>query len=176
VDRIVLIAGHRYEIPPGWFAGSSAAFVLLLTPPLALLARRLKLSSASKMACGVALSALSFAILWAATVGRAPSAVSPIWLVAHYLTMSAGEILLGPIGLSVVSKLSPPRWAGVLFGVWYISTAAGNFMAGSVIRLWLKWPHARFFAFLALLLLAVTGVLISQLGWLRRTLPQDDNR
>lgn len=173
VERVVHIAGSRYEIPPGWFASSGAAFVLLLTAPLALLARRLGLSSAGKVTCGVALGALSFAILCWAAAFAGSTLVSPLWLAAHYLLMTAGEVLLTPICLSLVSKLSPPRWAGVLFGAWYVSTAAGNWLAGSVVRLWLKWPHAHFFAFLSLLLLVVAGLLASQLGWLRRTLPQE---
>lgn len=173
VDRVVYFAGARYEIPPGWFASSGAAFVLILTAPLALLARRLGLSSAGKIACGIALGALSFAILWWVAALAGSTRVNPVWLGAHYLLMTAGEVLLTPICLSLVSKLSPPLWAGVLFGAWYISTAAGNWLAGSVIRLWLKWPHAHFFAFLTLLLLAVAGLLTSQLGWLRQTLPQE---
>lgn len=146
-------------------------FAALLPPPLALLARPLRLSGPGKMTCGVALGSVSFAILWVATRGTGAARVAPAWLLAHYLTMTLGEILLAPVGLSKTSKLSPPRWAGVLFGLWYVSTAAGNWLAGSIVRLWVRWPHERFFALLALLLLGVTGVLLSQLGWLRRTLP-----
>jgi POT family proton-dependent oligopeptide transporter len=84
--------------------------------------------------------------------------------------MTIGELLLAPIGLSVVSKLAPPRWVGVLFGLWFASSALGNWLAGAIGHLWIAWPHAQFFAVLALILLLTATILATQLGWLRRTI------
>lgn len=174
VDRAVRLFGRPHEIPPGWFAGSSALFVLLLTAPMTVLFRRFRLSSASKLAAGVVVGAASFALLYMAALGSGGARVHFGWLIAHYLTMTVAELLLAPIGLSAVSKLSPSRWSGVFFGLWYVSTAAGNWLAGRLGRLWVRWPHDRFFAFVALLLLITAGLLLTQLGWLRRTLPRED--
>ena len=174
VDRVVRLFGRTYEIPPGWFAGSSALFVLLLTAPMTVVLRRFRLGSASKLTAGVVVGAASFALLYMAARGSGGARVHFGWLIAHYLTMTAAELLLAPIGLSAVSKLSPSRWSGIFFGLWYVSTAAGNWLAGRLGRLWVRWPHDRFFAFVALLLLITAGLLVTQLGWLRRTLPRED--
>jgi proton-dependent oligopeptide transporter, POT family len=85
--------------------------------------------------------------------------------------MTVGELLLAPIGLSVVSKLAPPRWVGVLFGLWFGSSALGNWLAGAIGHLWIAWPHEQFFALLALVLLVTATILATQLGWLRKTIP-----
>lgn len=171
VDRSLHLFGSQREIPPGWFSGSSAAFVLVLTPLIAILTRRLRASSIAKIIAGVCLGALSFAILWLATKGGGGARVHPGWLLGHYMTMTLGELLLAPIGLSVVSKLAPARWSGVLFGLWYVSAAVGNWLSGSIVRLWMQWTHERFFGFLALLLLSTAGLLLTQRSWLGRTLP-----
>jgi POT family proton-dependent oligopeptide transporter len=173
VDRTVEVFGVRREIPPGWFAASNSLFVLLLSAPLAALFRVLRgIGSAEKIVAGLLVAAGAFAILGVTTHGAAGLA-HPGWLLAYYLVVTTGELLLSPVGLSLTSKLSPPRWIGVLFGLWFVSTALGNWLAGLVGRLWAVWSHARFFGGLSLLL-GVTGLLLAtQLGWLRRTMPQD---
>jgi POT family proton-dependent oligopeptide transporter len=143
-----------------------------LSAPLAALFRVVRgISSAEKIVAGLLVSAGAFAILALSAGGT--GLAHPGWLVAYYLVVTTGELLLSPVGLSLVSKLSPPRWIGVLFGLWFVSTAFGNWLAGLVGRLWAVWSHARFFGGLALLLGVTALLLATQLGWLRRTLPQD---
>jgi POT family proton-dependent oligopeptide transporter len=54
------------------------------------------------------------------------------WLILLYLIHSCGELCLSPIGLSLVGKLAPKRFASLLYGVYFISTAAGYALAGSL--------------------------------------------
>lgn len=172
VDRHVEIFGVSHEIPPGWFAASNSLFVLLLSAPLAALFRFVRgVSSAEKIVAGLLVAAGAFAILGLSS--RGSGLAHPAWLIAYYLVVTTGELLLSPVGLSLVSKLSPPRWIGVLFGLWFVSTALGNWLAGFAGRLWVVWSHARFFSGLSLLLAVTALLLATQLGWLRRTLPQD---
>ena len=56
--------------------------------------------------------------------------VLPYWLMATYILHTFGEICLYPIGLSAVTKLSPKRLAGRMMGVWFMSLALGNLLAG----------------------------------------------
>ena len=56
--------------------------------------------------------------------------VSMMWLVGLYLLHTFGELCLSPIGLSAVSRLSPPRFASLMMGVWYLASAAANKLAG----------------------------------------------
>lgn len=167
------------EVPPGAFASLGGMFVLLLTLPLSWVVRRLRrlglaITSADKVATGLAFAALAFALLSLiahfATSGR----VNALWLVAFYFVLTIAELLLSPVGLSLVSKLSPPRWVGVMMGVWYLATTCGNRLTGQVAPLWTQWSHSRFFGGLSVLLLLAASILALQLGWLRRVLPSEE--
>lgn len=125
VDRAVWWSSGRWEIPPGWFAGTSAGFVLVLTPVIVAMGRWLRLSSIGKIIAGVVLGSASFGILRWATRESDAALVHPAWLLGHYLTMTLAELLLAPISLSLVSRLAPARWSGVMFGLWYAAAAVG---------------------------------------------------
>ena len=58
--------------------------------------------------------------------------VLPTWLVATYLLHTIGELLLSPVGLSYMSKLAPPRFAGQVMGLWFLSLALGGNLAGQL--------------------------------------------
>jgi POT family proton-dependent oligopeptide transporter len=60
----------------------------------------------------------------------ASTKVSIFWLVSLYFIHTCGELSLSPIGLSMVTKLSPLRMGSLMMGVWYLSTAAANKMVG----------------------------------------------
>jgi proton-dependent oligopeptide transporter, POT family len=56
--------------------------------------------------------------------------VAPWWLVGVYLLHTMGELCLSPVGLSTVSKLAPPRYAGLMMGVFFFANGTGNMLAG----------------------------------------------
>src|SRR5207237_9227490 len=58
--------------------------------------------------------------------------VRPWWLVGLYFLQRVGELCLSPVGLSMVTKLSPPRIVGFMMGVWFFATAMRNYVAGWV--------------------------------------------
>src|SRR5690606_11726398 len=62
--------------------------------------------------------------------GAATASVSMIWLILAYFFHTTGELCLSPVGLSYVSKLSPKKLAGLLFGFWFTASAIANFIAG----------------------------------------------
>lgn len=67
----------------------------------------------------------------------APDAkVSMLWLTGLYFIHTMGELTLSPIGLSMVNKLSPVRFASLLMGVWYLSMATANKFAGTLSSLY----------------------------------------
>lgn len=178
IDRFVQIGGTRHEIPPGYFASLGGFFVLVLTAPLAWVLRRLQrrglhLTSADKIVCGLAFAGLAYAILCSVVTIGSPTHVHMFWLVFFYFVLTVAELMLSPVGLSLVSKLSPVRWVGVLMGVWFLATAGGNKLAGQVGSLWTQWSHGRFFGAFGLLLVVTASVLATQLGWLRQTLPRE---
>ena len=133
-DRFLL--GH--EIPTTWFQAVNSAFIFILAPLFAWLWPRLAKSAGEpstgrKMALGLLALAFSFVLLYfgalrAEAVGRAGMR----WMVGAYLFQTIGELMLSPVGLSMVTKLAPPRYASALMGVWLLSNAAGNKLAGSI--------------------------------------------
>ena len=59
-----------------------------------------------------------------------------MWLTGLYFIHTMGELCLSPIGLSMVNKLAPVRFASLLMGVWYLSTATANKFAGALSTLY----------------------------------------
>ncbi len=71
--------------------------------------------------------------------------VSPWWLVWSYVLATMGELCLSPVGLSMVSKLAPAKFATMLMGVWLLTNAFGNFIAGTLGEIWGTIPPMQFF-------------------------------
>ena len=160
------------------------AWILVLSFPLVKLwgwlgSRGLEPSTPSKMTIGMFLTGLSFFVLyWAARVGEAsvtgsdPYAyeVSPAWLISSSGIVTLGELLLSPMGLSLVSKVAPFRLRGMMMGGWFVATAIGNKLTAIGVY-WTRWPHSLFFAVLGLMCLAVAGILAVLLRPLKRAMP-----
>ncbi|MCH5328313.1 MAG: peptide MFS transporter [Coprobacter sp.] len=138
IDRTV----GGFTIPTEWFQSVNPAFIILLAPLFSLfwnfLACRGKEPSIPvKMGCGMILLGLGFVLMTGAALQRDAAAcdaakASLLWLVGAYLLHTMGELCLSPIGLSMVSKLSPVRLASFMMGVWFLSSFAAN-IAGGVI-------------------------------------------
>ena len=144
----------RWQIPAETFQAVNPFFVVSLTPLLvlfwsALRRRGLEPSTPAKIGIGMLLTATSYTIM--AVAGKAGGdygRVSPVWLIAAYGVITCGELCLSPMGLSFCSKVAPPRFRGLMMGLWFGATACGNYLSGAVEPLWDKWPHSAFFAFL----------------------------
>jgi len=123
------------SINPGW--------VIILTPLVVafftfLRSRKKEPSTPTKIAFGLLISALSVLIMVAAVhIGNNGSEkVSVWWLVANYGVITIGELFLSPMGLSVVSKLSPKNITALMMGGWFLSTSIGNKLSGVLASMW----------------------------------------
>ena len=96
--------------------------------------------------------------------------VSPIWLIAAYAVLSLGELMLSPMGLSLVSKVAPERMRGLLMGGWFVATAVGNKLT-MIGLLWTRWYHSSFWLLVALLALAMSILLLVLIRPLKRAMP-----
>ncbi len=119
------------------FQSINPFFVVLFTPLLIafftwLGSRKRTLSTPSKIAWGLFITGLSTLIMIAAVKlsGNGVDKVSAWWLIATYAVITVGELCLSPMGLSLVSKLSPPRLTALMMGGWFLSTSIGNKLAG----------------------------------------------
>ncbi|MFD2568864.1 peptide MFS transporter [Pseudotenacibaculum haliotis] len=133
----VILPKDTAEIEASWFLILNSLFIIALAPLFSKVwESKYNPSAAIKFAIGLILLGLGFAALsyGASTIpsGAKTASVSMIWLVLAYLLHTMGELSLSPVGLSYVSKLVPPKKIGMMFGVWYLAIAAGNFLAQKV--------------------------------------------
>lgn len=96
--------------------------------------------------------------------------VSPWWLILAYAIVTLGELMLSPMGLSLVSKVAPMRLRGLMMGGWFGATAIGNALT-MIGVLWNRWLHSSFFILLGLLALVVALVLVVLLRPLKKAMP-----
>jgi POT family proton-dependent oligopeptide transporter len=124
------------EIPAGQFQSLNSLMVIGLAPLVAMLwnflaRRNAEPRTATKFAWGLIALALGFVVAaLAAKRALATGPVWPTWLISVYLLHTIGELFLSPVGLSTVTKLSPPRLTGLLMGVWFLGASLGNILAG----------------------------------------------
>jgi POT family proton-dependent oligopeptide transporter len=151
-------------------------FVLTLTFPLVLFwrwlgKRGLEPSTPAKMAMGMTLTAASFYIMYFAGIsGGDTGRVSPLWLISAYAVVTLGELMLSPMGLSLVSKVAPARHRGLMMGGWFVATAIGNKLTMIGVY-WDDWKHSSFFVILATCALFMAVVLAFLLRPLKRAMP-----
>jgi len=136
-DRATRLVFAGFSYPSSWFQSVEPLFVIIFSPIFALIWLRLgrmEPSSPTKFTLGLAFLSLSFLLIVPAAryYEHTKVAVSPMWLIGLYFLQMCGELCLSPVGLSMVTKLSPPRIVGLMMGVWFFATAMGNYVAGWV--------------------------------------------
>jgi POT family proton-dependent oligopeptide transporter len=176
----------------------NAFWIVVLSMPLVwfwgwLNRRGLEPSTPMKMALGMFLTCLSFLILFAAAKSGGDQTfvtdsaghflktaqgeyvmkqhqVSPLWLISAYAVISLGELMLSPMGLSLVSKVAPARMRGLMMGGWFVATAIGNKLT-AIGLLWTKWYHSSFWLLCSLSALVMAVVLLVLLKPLKKAMP-----
>ena len=98
---------------------------------------------------------------------------SVIWLICSYGVITVGELLLSPMGLSIVSKLSPVRITSLMMGGWFVSTSIGNKLSGVLATLWDNYDQKANFFWLNFGLLMVAAIMcFAMLRWLNRVMKE----
>ena len=143
------------DILPSDFQQFNAFFVVALTPlSMALfgaLARKGKEPSAPrKIGLGMFIAGLGYLVMLLASNGQpapselngtvSPDPVLPSYLIGTYLVLTFAELLLSPMGISFVSKVAPPKYKGLMMGLWFAATAVGNYLSSIPSMLWEKVP------------------------------------
>ena len=156
-DRTLL----GFTVPPSWFAGLPALLVLILAPAQLVLLPRLqrRTQTAHLVAVGLLATSLAFLVLLPAVVWSKTQLVSMGWLAACHTLLVIGETLVGPLGLAQVLRLAPPRFVGVVMGVWFVSGAVGYWLAGEIGALWVRWSPIGGLVILTVLPLLGSGML-----------------
>jgi POT family proton-dependent oligopeptide transporter len=127
------------EHPAGYYQSVNPLLVIVGAPLFAwlwtaLARRNLEPSAPAKFALGLLQLGLGFAVMaWASSLVLAEGGkVLPTWLLLTYLLHTTGELCLSPIGLSWVTKLSPPGLLGQMMGTWFMAAALGNLVGGLI--------------------------------------------
>ncbi|MCF8254526.1 MAG: peptide MFS transporter [Bacteroidia bacterium] len=162
------------------FQSVNPFWVIVLTPVVVgffgfLSRKKIQVSTATKIAFGLLITGLSTLVMAAAVyVGsNGTIKVSPMWLVSCYGVVTIGELFLSPMGLSLVSKLSPKRLTAVMMGGWFLATSLGNKLSGILATLWDGYENkANFFLVNCCLLLVAAIGLFLMLKWLNQILKE----
>ena len=120
-------------------------------------------TTASKFGMAMFISGLS-ALVMVFAVMSVPSVythkTSPLWLWGTYFVFTISEIFLSPIGLSFVSKLSPPRLTALMMGGWFLSISLGGKIAGVMTGFWDDFTDKKMFFLLLVAAAFIGGILI----------------
>lgn len=162
VNRELL--SERYpQIKQGWvllnpetYQAFNPLFIVLLTPVIVLLFNWLRKqekepSSLGKIGIGMFTTGITVLIMvFAALLGGNADAnnMAPYWLIVTYFMMTISELLLSPIGLSLVSKVAPPRLRGTMMGFWFGATATGSYLSGLIGSFYDDVAHSLLFGML----------------------------
>ncbi|HPH82560.1 MAG TPA: peptide MFS transporter [Flavobacteriales bacterium] len=170
-QNLKLFSAELYQsINPFW--------VVLLTPIVVgfwglLRNKKREPSTPTKIAIGLVITALSALVMVAAvkTTDIGADKASSFWLIATYGVITVGELCLSPMGLSLVSKLSPPRITALMMGGFFLSTSVGNKLSGVMSGLWEKYDDkSNFFLTNFFLVMFAAVVMFILLRWLNRVM------
>ncbi len=136
VDRMI----GNWEFPVTWGQTFNPLFIMILALPFAALwpaldRRRLNPSIPNKFAWGLLQVGLGFGVLVLAAAFARNGLTSLSFLVLCYLLHTTGELCLSPVGLSMVTKLAPPRMTGMVMGAWFLSIASAQYLAAILAQL-----------------------------------------
>ncbi|MGR3911897.1 MAG: peptide MFS transporter [Candidatus Rhabdochlamydia sp.] len=129
----------NFEVPTSWFLSLETLYLILLAFPLAafykMLAKYQKDPSPSlKTALSLIAMGLCFFVMRQGALqipsGSLSDSISPNYLITAFAFMALAEMLIAPIGLSLVTRLSPPRYTAQLVGIWYLCLGIASYLGG----------------------------------------------
>ncbi|MBH9553672.1 peptide MFS transporter [Inhella gelatinilytica] len=125
-----------FEVPASWFQSINPLVIVALAPLFAMLWTRLdqsryRLGDTLKQALGMVVLGLGFVVMaMAQSQADAGAKVGMQWLAIVFFIHTVGELMLSPVGLSMVSRVAPAKVVALMMGVWFLSSAAANTLAG----------------------------------------------
>ncbi len=141
----------NFTVPTTWFQSLNPLFIFVLAPLFSglwvwMAEKNAEPSTPLKFVWGLVLVALGFVLMvFAVMAYEKNGAVSMFWLVGVYLVQTLGELCLAPVGLSLVTKLSPAKFASMLMGTWFIANFVANLVSGFFAGNYDAMDHKTFF-------------------------------
>lgn len=175
-NRLITIGGKLITIPSQYFQSLNPLFIIVLAPIISsfwgyLNSKKAEPNSVIKFNLALLLISCSFLVMSIAAYNAKNVAVSPLWLICAFFIATLAELCISPIGLSLVTKLAPAKFASLLMGCWFLSSSVGNISAGMFAGYYEKISHPVFFIILscaslviAILLFFMTPILKKWIG------------
>lgn len=173
-NRVINIFGWTWEVPATWFQSLNPLFVILFAPLFSKLwidlAQKAKEpSSPMKFVIALWLLAIGYVVLLFAAMQMGPGIkVSMFYLIFAYAAFTMGELCLSPVGLSLVTKLAPVQFVGILMAVWKTANAASNKLAGYYSSKFGVISNEQFFGYLIVAPLVASIILLIIMKPIRR--------
>lgn len=169
-DKFINRTIGGFEIPTSWFQSVNPIFIVTLAPLFAIFWNSKlgkKLSTPVKMGVGMIILGLGFLFMLGAVAERVANGdvadeankAALMWLIMTYLLHTIGELCLSPVGLSVVTKLSPPKLASILMAVWMLASSVANFIGGYLASVVETLGAGEVFTYIAIFVM-ICGVLL----------------
>lgn len=161
-----------YDFPSVWWISLSSLFVIALAPVLAWLWPRLprEPDSSTKFVLGLLFAGASYLLLTAGAVvaTKTGQRISPLWLVGLFLLHALGEVSLGPVGLSLVTRLTPANKSSQMLGVWFLAVSLGSVLGGAFAGGFERMPLPGLFGSVVAVLWTAALLLLLLRGLIRR--------
>jgi len=165
-QRNFLFLGKNLTIPSQYFQSLNPLFIIIFAPLMSIFWNYLNTknkepNSIVKFILSLFLISAAYLVMSAASHFAVSELVSPLWLVIVFFVATISELCLSPIGLSLVTKLAPIKFASLIMGCWFLSSFFGNLGAGLLAGNYEKISHTYFFLILSLASLITAILLIS---------------
>ncbi len=139
IDALFDKKNTLYSFPATWYQSVNPIGIVLFAPFFAMLwgflaRRKIEPSTPVKFGIGLVVLSIAFLILipGALQAQQTGGNAASYWLLGTYVFCTWGELCLSPVGLSMVSRLAPARYASLLMGIWHLASAVANYVAAKL--------------------------------------------
>jgi POT family proton-dependent oligopeptide transporter len=154
-------------ISPELFQSANPIYIVIFTPLMLaffgfLKNRRLELNTPTKIALGMVIAGLSSLTMYFAahSTNVYIDKTSMGWLLSTYAIFTVAEIMISPIGLSMVSKLAPARLTALMMGAWFLVNAIAGKISGMMASYWDKFDDKGSYFLILFVLALVSGAIM----------------
>ncbi len=156
------------------YQSANPIYIVIFTPLMLglfgfLKNRKLELNTPTKIAMGMVIAGLSSLTMYfaAKSTNIYLDKTNMSWLLGTYAIFTVGEILISPIGLSMVSKLAPARLTALMMGAWFLVNAIAGKISGMMASYWDKFDDkGTYFMFLFVMAIASAVIMLFMVKWL----------
>ena len=153
-NRTITMFGKSILMPSQYFQSLNPLFIITFAPIMSTLwlylnSRKKEPNSVVKFTIGLFLISVAYFIMSIAAYHSKLVLVSPLWLMGAFFIATVAELCISPIGLSLVTKLAPVKFASLIMGCWFLSSFIGNLGAGVFAGNYEKMSHTVFFLILS---------------------------